>query len=224
MEKDLKKTLANLEEERANSIKHKQVAVMLIKEQKKLIEKLVKDRQKINKYEEQLREEKDKTTNVVEGLVQESKKSLKMEAAMEKQLSDFDVEREQLRGRLAKEESKNRDLSCQVESLQHQLDLMQKQLMLEKTGTKDAFQSIEIKSSATPGRAPAEKYGGSSLAVVSPTLGKTVPKYSKADVYREQREDYRIARSREIDYRRECTKTCVWYAVCVKIARKTIQR
>jgi hypothetical protein len=40
LEKDLKKTLAGLEEERVNSVKHKQVAVMLIKEQKKLVEKL----------------------------------------------------------------------------------------------------------------------------------------------------------------------------------------
>lgn len=72
LEKDLKKTLASLEEERANSIKHKQVAVMLIKEQKKLIEKLVKDRGRIQKLEQQLQEEQEKTSNVVEGLVIES--------------------------------------------------------------------------------------------------------------------------------------------------------
>uniref|UniRef100_K1RGY9 Cortactin-binding protein 2 n=1 Tax=Magallana gigas TaxID=29159 RepID=K1RGY9_MAGGI len=168
LEKDLKKTLASLEEERANSIKHKQVAVMLIKEQKKLIEKLVKDRGRIQKLEQQLQEEQEKTSNVVEGLVIESKKSLKMEAVMEKQMSDFDVEREQLRGKLGREEAKNRELSNQVEALQHQVDLLQKQVALEKvTSGKDSFQSIEIKSTVkTPER------GASNMAVVSPNIGQ----------------------------------------------------
>jgi hypothetical protein len=70
LEKDLKKTLAGLEEERVNSVKHKQVAVMLIKEQKKLVEKLILDREKLKKYEHALKDEKNKHVNVVEGLVE----------------------------------------------------------------------------------------------------------------------------------------------------------
>ncbi|XP_061187409.1 cortactin-binding protein 2-like isoform X2 [Saccostrea echinata] len=175
LEKDLKKTLASLEEERANSIKHKQVAVMLIKEQKKLVEKLVKDRARIQKLEQQLQDEQEKTSNVVEGLVIESKKSLKMEAVMEKQMSDFDVEREQLRGKLGREEAKNRELSNQLEALQYQFDLLQKQMALEKvTASKDSFQSIEIKSTVkTPDKS------GSNMAVVSPNIGQLPPKVGR---------------------------------------------
>nr|XP_022297732.1 cortactin-binding protein 2-like isoform X2 [Crassostrea virginica] len=175
LEKDLKKTLASLEEERANSIKHKQVAVMLIKEQKKLIEKLVKDRGRIQKLEQQLQEEQDKTSNVVEGLVIESKKSLKMEAVMEKQMSDFDVEREQMKGKLGRAEAKNQELSNQVEALQHQIDLLQKQVALEKLASgKDSFQSIEIKSTVKT----ADK-AGSNMAIVSPNVGQLPPKVGR---------------------------------------------
>ena len=164
-----------MEEERANSIKHKQVAVMLIKEQKKLIEKLVKDRGRIQKLEQQLQEEQDKTSNVVEGLVIESKKSLKMEAVMEKQMSDFDVEREQMKGKLGRAEAKNQELSNQVEALQHQIDLLQKQVALEKLASgKDSFQSIEIKSTVKT----ADK-AGSNMAIVSPNVGQLPPKVGR---------------------------------------------
>lgn len=148
---------------------------MLIKEQKKLIEKLVKDRAQIQKLEQQLQDEQEKTSNVVEGLVIESKKSLKMEAVMEKQMSDFDVEREQLRGKLGREETKNRELSNQVKALQHQIDLLQKQVALEKVITgKDSFQSIEIKSTAK-----VLDKAGSNLAIVSPNVGQLPPKLGR---------------------------------------------
>ncbi|CAC5414143.1 CTTNBP2 N-terminal-like protein [Mytilus coruscus] len=167
IEKDLKKTLASLEEERANSVKHKQVAVMLIKEQKKLIEKLILDREKLKKYEQALKEEKNKHVNVVEGLVEESKKSLKMEAVMEKQLSDFDVEREQLKGKLVKEEAKNKEHQIEIESLKKQIEALQKHVH------KDSIQSIEIRSTASP------RQSADVSLVTSP---KIVPKQSDMNV------------------------------------------
>ncbi|XP_029653723.1 CTTNBP2 N-terminal-like protein isoform X2 [Octopus sinensis] len=121
MEKDLKKTLANLEEERENSAKHKQVALMLIRERRKLVERILQEKRKCNEMEHIMNDEKDKMMSMAEGLVQESKKSLKIEAAMEKQLSDFDTEREQLRGRVSREESKNKELREQVEQLHREL-------------------------------------------------------------------------------------------------------
>lgn len=178
LEKDLKKTLASLEEERANSVKHKQVAVMLIKEQKKLIERLVIDRQKCNQYDQLLKDEKNKTITMAEGLVQESKKSLKMEASMEKQLNDFDLEREQLKNRLSKSDTKNKELQSQVDILQLQVEALQKQLSSAATSAKDSLQNIEVKSS--PART--ERLGGATLTVVSPTLGKPVPKSSKPHI------------------------------------------
>ncbi|OWF43588.1 cortactin-binding protein 2-like isoform X2 [Mizuhopecten yessoensis] len=179
LEKDLKKTLASLEEERANSVKHKQVAVMLIKEQKKLIERLVIDRQKCNQYDQLLKDEKNKTITMAEGLVQESKKSLKMEASMEKQLSDFDLEREQLKNRLGKSDIKNKELQSQVDILQMQVDALQKQLMSAATAAKDSLQNIEVKAMPSPARAGTERLAGATVTVVSPMLGKPVPKSSK---------------------------------------------
>ena len=148
MEKDLKKTLASLEEERANSAKHKQVALMLIKERKKLVEKLVLERQKAMEAQKQLNDEKARSMNMAEGLVQESKKSLQMEATMEKQISEFDLEREQLKNKLQREENKTRELQAQVDLLKGQVESLQKQTVGKSP--RDNFQTIEIKSSVTP--------------------------------------------------------------------------
>lgn len=149
MEKDLKKTLASLEEERANSAKHKQVALMLIKERKKLVEKLLVEKHKATEVQKLYNDEKARSMNMAEGLVQESKKSLQMEATMEKQLSEFDLEREQLKNKLIREENKSRELQAQVDSLKSQIESLQKQLVTGKS-PKDNFQSIEIKSSVSP--------------------------------------------------------------------------
>lgn len=148
MEKDLKKTLASLEEERAGSAKHKQVALMLIKERKKLVEKFVIERQKAMEAQRQLNEEKARSMNMAEGLMQESKKSLQMEANMEKQLSEFDLEREQLKNKLQREENRTRELQAQVDLLKGQLEGLQKQTIGKSP--RDNFQTIEIKSSVTP--------------------------------------------------------------------------
>lgn len=43
---------------------------------------------------------------MAEGLEEESKKSLQMEAELEKQLADFDTERQQMRSQLAKKEER----------------------------------------------------------------------------------------------------------------------
>ena len=148
MEKDLKKTLASLEEERAGSAKHKQVALMLIKERKKLVEKFVIEKQKAMEAMRQLNDEKARSMNMAEGLMQESKKSLQMEANMEKQLSEFDLEREQLKNKLQREENRTRELQAQVDLLKGQVESLQKQTVGKSP--RDNFQTIEIKSSVTP--------------------------------------------------------------------------
>jgi hypothetical protein len=60
---------------------------------------------------------------------------------MERQCSDFDVEREQLKGRLAKEEAKNLEFQAEIESLKKQLETLQYR-------HKDSIQSIEIRSTS----------------------------------------------------------------------------
>ncbi|XP_052779857.1 cortactin-binding protein 2-like isoform X2 [Mya arenaria] len=146
MEKDLKKTLASLEEERASSGKHKQVALMLIKERRKLVERYVAEKERADEAYRVLAEERSKSMNMAEGLVQESKKSLKMEATMERQASEFDVEREQWRNRLQREENRNKDLLGQVEQLSWQLENEHK---TKPAGSKDAVHTVEIKQNVS---------------------------------------------------------------------------
>lgn len=54
-----------------------------------------------------LSEEKGRIDSMAEGLEEESKKSLQMEAELEKQLADFDTERQQMRGQLTKKEERS---------------------------------------------------------------------------------------------------------------------
>lgn len=63
-----------------------------------------------------LAEEKSRIDAMAEGLEEESKKSLQMEAELEKQLAQFDTERQQLRAAIAKEEKRyeqNAQARCQ---------------------------------------------------------------------------------------------------------------
>ncbi|XP_005097412.1 cortactin-binding protein 2 [Aplysia californica] len=149
LEKDLKKTLASLEEERANAARHKQVAIMLIKERKNLIERIIAENQLRDEMEVALTDEKSRMQNMAEGLAQESKKSLKMEAALEKQNTQFDSERDNLRRRLQEEERQTGTLKTEVSRLSQQVEMLQQQLW---TGSGSSPSSIQIRSSASPAR------------------------------------------------------------------------
>ena len=74
-----------------------------------------------------------------------------MEAAMERQLSEFDIEREQSRAKLNREEKRSRGLEAEVEQLHQQIELITRQLGPEKR--LDGPQSIEIKSTQRPSSA-----------------------------------------------------------------------
>ena len=54
----------------------------------------------MEELETQLNNEKGRVKNMAEGLVEESKKSLKMEAVLERQLEEIDVEREDFKKQL----------------------------------------------------------------------------------------------------------------------------
>ena len=123
LEKENKKLSTALDEERIMSTKHKQVALVLIKERKHYMEKLAVLQHHNTYLENVLKEDKTKMKTMVEGLAQEGHKSLLMEAALEKQLSEFDTEREQLKGRFAREEARSAELAAQVERLKLQLEM-----------------------------------------------------------------------------------------------------
>ena len=61
---------------------------------------VLKERHRVEELETQLSNEKGRVKNMAEGLVQESKKSLKMEAVLERQLEEIEVEREDFKKHL----------------------------------------------------------------------------------------------------------------------------
>uniref|UniRef100_A0A2C9JCT3 Cortactin-binding protein 2 n=1 Tax=Biomphalaria glabrata TaxID=6526 RepID=A0A2C9JCT3_BIOGL len=148
LEKDLKKALASLEEEKANAARHKQVAIMLIKERKNLIERIVAENHLRDEMENALTDGKSKIQSMAEGLAQESKKSLKMEVALDKQSCKFDTEREALRLRLQEEEKQTNMLRAEVACLSKQLESLQLQI---RNSTSSPIAS-QLRSSVSPAR------------------------------------------------------------------------
>lgn len=111
MDKELKKLNASLQEQKqATAVEHKEVAVMLIKEQTKLMQKLVEMRQNLASIEAALVAQQQRVRDLQDSLTKASHKSMHVEAAMEKRFSELDFESEQLRSRIAKAEHQNREL------------------------------------------------------------------------------------------------------------------
>lgn len=101
LEKELKRQheLADDEKQR-----QKQIVLLLLAERKKIILKYVEERKRSEDLAQILSEEKARIDAMAEGLEEESKKSLQMEAELEKQTHTFDTERRQLQTRLADQE------------------------------------------------------------------------------------------------------------------------
>lgn len=103
IEKDLKKSQETLEQERA---RQKQIVLLLLAERKKIITKYIEERKRSEDLAQILSEEKGRVDTIAEGLEEESKKSLRMEAELEKQLQAFNAEKKLLDVTLAKEEKR----------------------------------------------------------------------------------------------------------------------
>ncbi|XP_066587835.1 CTTNBP2 N-terminal-like protein isoform X2 [Prorops nasuta] len=118
LEQELKKVTDSLEEERN---RQKQIVLLLLAERKKIILKYVEERKRSEDLAQILSEEKVRIDSMAEGLEEESKKSLQMEAELEKQLAQFDIERQQYRQALAKEEKRVKDLELELEKTKAEL-------------------------------------------------------------------------------------------------------
>lgn len=103
LEKDLKKAQETLEQERA---RQKQIVLLLLAERKKIITKYTEERKRSEDLAQILSEEKARVDTIAEGLEEESKKSLRMEAELEKQMHAFNAEKKLLDVTLAKEEKR----------------------------------------------------------------------------------------------------------------------
>lgn len=124
LETEHKKLCARLEEERG---KNKQVVLILVKECKQLSSKIVEQTQKLEDVMAKFEEEKTKANELEASLAAEKQRSIQMEAQMEKQLSEFDTEREQLHARLNKEEAHISDLEEERERMKKMIEHLKKE-------------------------------------------------------------------------------------------------
>ncbi|XP_039199888.1 cortactin-binding protein 2 [Crotalus tigris] len=124
LEMEHKKLCARLEEERG---KNKHVVLMLVKECKQLSSKMVEEAQKLEEVMAKFEEEKKKARELEESLAMEKQRSTQMEAQMEKQLSEFDTEREQLHACLSREEAHTSDLKEERERMRKTIEQLSKE-------------------------------------------------------------------------------------------------
>lgn len=114
LEQEHRKLTAQLKDERE---KNKHIVMMLVRECKQLATRVVEESQRFDELQARLDEESRASGRLQEELTTERQRSQQMEAKMEKQLSEFDTEREQLRARLGREEAESLSLRQQVEQL-----------------------------------------------------------------------------------------------------------
>ncbi|XP_053109737.1 cortactin-binding protein 2 [Hemicordylus capensis] len=124
LEMEHKKLCTRLEEERG---KNKHVVLMLVKECKQLSSKIVEEAQKLEDAMAKFEEEKKKARELEESLAAEKQRSTQMEAQMEKQLSEFDTEREQLHARLGREEAHTCELKEEREKMRKMIEQLKKE-------------------------------------------------------------------------------------------------
>lgn len=98
LEKEAKKTQETLDAERS---RQKTIVLLLLAERKRIIMKYMEERKRSEDLAQILAEEKQRVDSISEGLEEESKKSLRMEAELETQQQAFDVERKQYAAQLA---------------------------------------------------------------------------------------------------------------------------
>uniref|UniRef100_A0A3P8T093 Cortactin-binding protein 2 n=1 Tax=Amphiprion percula TaxID=161767 RepID=A0A3P8T093_AMPPE len=104
LEQEHRKLTAQLKDERE---KNKHIVMMLVRECKQLATRVVEESQRFDELQARLDEESRTSGRLQEELSTERQHSQQMEAKMEKQLSEFDTEREQLRARLGREETES---------------------------------------------------------------------------------------------------------------------
>ncbi|XP_063811448.1 CTTNBP2 N-terminal-like protein isoform X2 [Pseudophryne corroboree] len=116
LEKEQIRLSAQLEEEK---LRHKKLSSVLMKECTKANNRAVAEGQRVEDVNTKLEKVRSKVNQLEEELTLEKKRGLQMEAQVEKQLSEFDIEREQLRAKLNREENRTRALKEELESLKN---------------------------------------------------------------------------------------------------------
>lgn len=114
LEKDLQQVGDSLELERS---RQKQMVLLLLAERKRLILRLIQERQRGDQLLQSLQEEKARSADMVEGLEEESKRSLQMEEEMERQAADFELERERFQAQLGELKALNAQQQAELDRL-----------------------------------------------------------------------------------------------------------
>ncbi|XP_014245077.1 uncharacterized protein CG10915 isoform X2 [Cimex lectularius] len=125
LEKDLKKISDVSDEDKS---RQKQIVLLLLADRKKIVMKYIEERKRSEDLAQILSEEKSRIDSMAEGLEEESKKSLQMEAELEKQLALFDTESQILRSNLLREEKRVKELEAELEKTQNEVAMLEKQL------------------------------------------------------------------------------------------------
>ncbi|XP_071491404.1 uncharacterized protein [Diadema antillarum] len=111
LERECKRAQGRMIQERK---KHAEIFKLILDKQ---VQQLTEAQQQAVEWETQAQAMRAETLNASKLALEERNKSVKMEAEMEKKLSEFDIEREQLLGRLHREEMRTRELKEELEVL-----------------------------------------------------------------------------------------------------------
>ncbi|XP_053683092.1 CTTNBP2 N-terminal-like protein isoform X2 [Sabethes cyaneus] len=111
----------------AEKNRQKQIVLLLLAERKKIIIKYIEERKRSEDLAQILSEEKMRVDTIAEGLEEESKKSLRMEAELETQTQQYDLERKMLHQTLAKDERRIKEQEIEIQQLRTELELLRKQ-------------------------------------------------------------------------------------------------
>lgn len=114
LEKEVKRQQEIADEERA---RQKQIVLLLLAERKKIIVKYIEERKRSEDLAQILSEEKSRIDSMAEGLEEESKKSLQMEAELEKQVHIFEIDKKSLKTALAAKEARCQELEAELQKL-----------------------------------------------------------------------------------------------------------
>lgn len=114
LEKDLQQAGESLEQERS---RQKQMVLVLLAERRRLILRIIQERQRGDQLLQTLNEEKARSADMVEGLEEESKRSLQMEEEMERQAAEFEAERERFQAQITELKAINSQQQAELSRL-----------------------------------------------------------------------------------------------------------
>ena len=171
-EKEVKKLTASFDEERAAPTKHKAVALLLIKERRRMLERLLQLEQVRVHAKQLLHEERTKAHTIAGGRADEDRCLVELE----QRCAQGETERMKLESALSQEEKKNASMSVEVSRLQKLVESLQRQVSshgvtsVVSPGATPVTQNCI--SSTTPG---AKEMAASQISrVLSPVLGRAV--------------------------------------------------